>query len=385
MTDAARHPVIGLLADLVAIESINPGHDPAGSGEVRVADYVCAWAARRGLEAVRQPVLPGGRDNVLISVDSGRPGRHLLLEAHMDTVTVTGMTIPPFRPDIAEGRLYGRGACDVKAGLAAMMFALEQAAADRGSWTGRVTLAAAVDEEFGFRGAVKLAETLRADGAVVAEPTGNQVVTAHRGALRFQVTAHGRAAHSSKPHLGCNAITAMARVILHLDDALRARLADRVHPLCGPASAIISLIKGGVQVNWVPPECTIDVELRTLPGQDGAELLDFVRRTAAGTPGLDPDIRIEAAAPYLDSASLECPPDAAVARAALEAAGQAAPVGAPYGTDAGKLAKAGIPSVVVGPGSIDQAHGAVEWVELEQVIAAVELYGRVLRRFGGAV
>lgn len=375
-----QHPVVGLLAQLVAIESINPGHDPRGSGEGPIGRFVAERARKAGLVVTVQPVLPG-RDNILMSVDSGRPGRHLLFEAHLDTVTVTGMTIPPFSPDIREGRLYGRGSCDTKAGLAAMMTVVEQLAAAKTGWSGKVTLAATVDEEYAFRGAVKLGETLKADGAVVAEPTELQVVSAHRGAVRWQVMAHGLASHSSKPQLGRNAITAMARVITHLDEAFARELAGRRHPLCGPSTHVISLIKGGVQVNWVPPDCTIDLEVRLIPGQEVEDVLAFTRRELAKVPGIDPDIRLECKAPYLDSASLDCPADLPIVRAALAAAGQSAPIGAPYGTDASKLHRCGIPSVVLGPGSIDQAHGAVEWVEIDQVVRCVALYRRIVEKF----
>lgn len=377
-----RHPVTALLADLVRIESINPAHDPAGSGEAKVADHVEAWARARGIAVRRQPVLPG-RENVLLTVGGARPGRRLLLEAHMDTVTVSGMTIPPFDPAIRDGRLYGRGACDVKAGLAAMMVALEEAHCRRDRLAGSVMLAAAVDEEFGFQGALALGREITADGCIVAEPTGLDVVIAHRGAVRFQVKAVGRAAHSSKPELGRNAITAMARVVTHLDGVLAARCARTRHPLCGPPSAIISLIRGGVQVNWVPPEAVIDIEARPLPGEESADWVDLVRDELPRVPGIHPDIRLECLAPYLDSPSLECPPDAAIAVSALRAAGRTVPAGAPYGTDASKLHRAGIPSVVLGPGSIDQAHGAVEWVDLDQVVEAVAIYGRAIDGFLG--
>jgi acetylornithine deacetylase len=373
-------PVVGLLADLIRIESINPSHDAAGSGEGPIGRFVADWARRRKLDVEVQPVLPGGRDNVLVRVDSGRPGPHLMLEAHMDTVTVTGMTIPPFEPTVREGRLYGRGACDVKGGLAAMLTAVAEAAGRR-TWRGRLTMAAAVDEEYGFQGALQLGKTIKADGGVVAEPTDLQVVTAHRGVVRWRITAEGRAAHSSKPQLGRNAITAMARVITHLDAAFARELSSKVHPLVGPCTAAITLITGGVQVNWIPPDCTITCEVRLIPGQKVEDVMALTRRELAQVPGLDPDIKLVNHDPYLDSLSLDISPATPIAQAALAAVGQAAPAGAPYGTDASKLTACGIPSVVLGPGSIDQAHGAVEWIDVGQLVKSVELYGRIVDRF----
>jgi len=371
--------VVRLLADLVSIESINPFHDAAGAGEKNMARYIIDWSRRIGVEPVIQPVLPQ-RDNVLVTVDSGKPGRHLVFEAHMDTVTVTGMTIPPFQPDIRDGLMFGRGSCDTKGGMSAMMTAVK-AAAGRRDWAGKVTFAATVDEEYSFKGALKLGDTVKADGAVVAEPTDLKVVTAHRGCVRWKIIAHGRAAHSSKPQLGRNAIVAMSRVILHLEDAFKKELANKVHRLTGPSTAVISMISGGVQVNWVPPEASIQCEVRLIPGQTAAEVMKFVRGAVAAVPGLEADIRIECCDPYLESHSQDVAASEPIAVAALAAANQAEPLGAPYGTDAGKLTAAGMPSVVLGPGSIDQAHGAVEWVELDQVVRCAELYGRIIDRF----
>lgn len=380
----SESPVVGLLSDLVRIESINPSHDAAGSGEGPIGRFVADWGRKHKLDVEVQPVLPGNRDNVLLRVDSGRPGPHLVLEAHMDTVTVTGMTIPPFEPAVRDGKLFGRGACDVKGGLAAMMTAARLAGERRVSFRGKLTLAAAVDEEFGFQGALKIGNTLKADGGIVAEPTDLQVVTAHRGVVRWRVTAHGRAAHSSKPHLGKNAITAMARVITHLDEAFRRELSARVHALTGPCTAAITLITGGVQVNWIPPECTITCEVRLVPGQKPADVLDLTRRELAKVAGVDPEIKLVCHEPYLDSMSLDISPGTPIAKAALEAVGQRDAAGAPYGTDASKLTHCGIPSVVLGPGCIDQAHGAVEWIDVGQLEKSVELYGRIIERFCAA-
>ncbi len=375
-------PVAATLAELVRINSVNPAY-AGGPGEGEVAAWIERFCAARGLETWRQEVWPG-RPNVIVRLPGRNPGRRVILEAHMDTVSVQGMTIPPFEPRIADGRLHGRGACDTKGGLAAMLHAVASLHAEGNVPPCEVWLAAVVDEEFAFRGVVRLCEGLTADAAIVAEPTSLRAVIASKGVLRWRIRVRGRAAHSSKPHLGVNAISHMARVVLALEED-HARLATATHPLLGPATCNVGVIHGGVQVNFVPDECVIEVDRRLLPGEASTAVLAHYRGLLDALQAEFPTLRAEMEAPLLVDEALETPETAGVARTAsavLAAQGRDGRLcGVPYGSDASKLSRQGVPSIVFGPGSIDHAHAAVEFVDLAEVEAAVAFYREFILRF----
>ena len=375
-------PVIATLAELVRINSINTAY-PGGPGEAAVADYVRRFFRERGLETWDQEVFPG-RPNVIARVPGRQPGRRVVFEAHTDTVTVAGMTIPPFEPTIADGRLHGRGSCDDKGGLAAMMHALASLKNDGIVPPCEIWLCAAVDEEHSYRGVVKLCEGLTGAAAVVAEPTEMRVVITSKGVLRWKLISRGRAAHSSKPHLGVNAIAHMARVILAFEQDHQ-RLAATTHPLLGCATANVGLITGGVQVNFVPDQCAIEVDRRLLPGERAADVLAGYQRLLDELKAAHPTFDVEMQPPRVVDESLATPADAApvrVASAILRELGlNPEPAGVPFGSDASKLSRQGLPSILFGPGSIDRAHAAVEYVECDQVEQASEFYRRFMVGF----
>ncbi len=369
------------LADLVRINSVNSFYS-GGPGEAEIANYIERFFQQQGIRTWRQPVLPG-RDNVIACLP-GRSSRRIILEAHMDTVSIQGMTIPPFEPTIRDGRMYGRGSCDTKAGLAGMMHAIVDLAASGIQQECEVWLAAVVDEEFSFRGVAKLCEDINADAAIVAEPTGLRAVIASKGVLRWRMISRGVSAHSSKTHLGINAISHMARVVLALEENHK-RLAHRSHPLLGPASCNVGKIEGGVQVNFVPDLCTIEIDRRLLPDEsvDGVlaeyqAMLDELRRNHDTF-----DVVMEE--PMLVDIGLDTPPDASVCVVAGQVLSEMkldpSLVGVPFGSDASKLARSGVPSIIFGPGDIDQAHAAVEYVDLAQVHQAKEFYKNFLLAF----
>ena len=371
-------PVIETLADLVRIRSVNPAY-PGGVSEAGVAAFVSGFFAARRIRTFEQEVFPG-RPN-LVAVLPGKDSlRRVVLEAHTDTAGVEGMTIPPLKPEVSGGRLYGRGACDTKGGLAAMMHALAALAAEGAVPPCEVWLAATADEEHAYRGVVRLCEGLRAQAGVVAEPTSLRLIAATKGCVRFRVRTRGVAAHSAKPHLGRSAITAMARVVLAIEESTKA-LTERVHPLLGPATCTIGTIRGGRQVNIVPDECVIEVDRRLLPGEEAAAVLAGYALLVGGIPGVEAQVD----PPMLSDEPLETPLDSAVVRCASGVLSElrlnAAAAGVPYGSDASKLARVGVPSVVFGPGSIDQAHAAVEYVDCEEVEKACEFYRRFLLAF----
>ena len=375
-------PVIQTLADLVRINSVNSSYE-GGPGEREIATYVRGFFERRGIEVWEQEVFPN-RPNVVARLPGMDPTRRIVLEAHTDTVSVKGMSIPPFDPSIVDGKMFGRGSCDTKAGLAAMMHALASLKEEGITPPCDVLLAAVVDEEYSYRGVVKLCEGLNADAAIVAEPTEMRCVIATKGVLRWRIRVQGKAAHSSKPHLGVNAITHMARVVLELELDAQV-LAAKPHPLLGPATCNVGVIKGGVQVNFVPDECFIEIDRRLLPGERTDDVLRHYQRLLDEMKSRYPGLMVEMETPMLTDEALETSADAAVVKVAsdvLTGLGlNGAPCGVPFGCDASKLARAGVPSIVFGPGSIDRAHAADEYVEIDQVEQALEFYRRFLTTF----
>jgi acetylornithine deacetylase/succinyl-diaminopimelate desuccinylase family protein len=374
--------VLETLAELVRINSINPAYEN-GNPEAEIVAYIERFFGERGIETWQQEVLPG-RPNLIARLPGQRAGRRIILEAHADTASVTGMTIPPFEPVIRDGRMYGRGSCDTKAGLAAMMHAVASLHSTGHKPECEVWMVAAADEEYSFRGVSKLCEHLKADAAIVAEPTELRPVIASKGVLRWKVCTTGKAAHSSKPHLGVNAIVQMARVIQAFEKGAAA-LEGNVHPLLGPATLNIGVIRGGVQVNFVPDHCEIEVDRRLLPGEKATEVLAGYQTMLNRLHEDDRAMRVCMEPPMLLDEALETPSDAMVARTAAEVLrNMGLPgelVGVPYGSDASKLSRHGVPSIIFGPGSIDLAHAAVEYVECDHVIQAEEFYRGFLKRF----
>ena len=375
--------VIDTLASLVRINSVNPAYGDGGT-EDNVVPFIQEFFATRGIETFTQEVFPGRR-NVITRLP-GRSTKRIVLEAHMDTVSIKGMSIPPFDPVIKDGRLHGRGSVDDKAGLAAMMHAVASLKEDGITPPCEVWMAAVVDEEFSFRGVVKLCEGLQAEASIVAEPTEMRAVIASKGVLRWRVIVRGKAAHSSKPHLGVNAITNMSRLVLALE-AENARLAARTHPLLGPGTLNVGVIQGGVQVNFVPDQCAIEIDQRLLPGESAVAALarcqQVIDELARQTPGFAAFIEDP---PLLVDEALDTPPEAStvqIARQVLRTLGlNDEPCGVPFGSDASKLSRAGIPTIVFGPGSIDQAHAANEFVPIDEVVKATEFYRQFVLSFG---
>lgn len=374
--------VIDLLARLVGIDSVNPAY--GGPGEADLARFIRDYFRRHGVETFTQPVLPG-RENVVAVLPGVDRSRRIVLEAHMDTVSVDGMTIPPFEPTVREGFLFGRGSCDTKGGLAAMAQALVDRASSGSSPPCDVWLAAVVDEEHAYRGVVTLCEGLVSEAAIVAEPTSLRIVTATKGVVRFRIRVDGRAAHSSRPELGTSAILGAARLALAVDGYHR-RLASATHPLLGHATGSIGMIAGGTQINIVPEACTLAIDRRLLPGETPRAALDDYQGEIDRIAAEDPSFRAVIEPPLLVDDPLETSADAAVVRVAAAAAVaeglDPAAVGVPYGSDASKLSRHGVGSIVFGPGSIDQAHAAVERVPVAEVERAVAFYGRFIDRFG---
>jgi succinyl-diaminopimelate desuccinylase len=367
-----------LLRELIALPSVNPAFLPPGdplAGEQRVAEFLAAVAASAGLDVELRKVKPG-RPNLLARLSPSGKARHrILLAPHLDTV-------PPHKPEQLTprrkgGRLYGRGACDTKGSVAAMMSALCALARDgRRPANTEILFAGLMDEENNQLGSHALAASgLKADLAIVGEPTGCRLVTAHKGDLWLELTTRGKAAHGATPQLGRNAVHAMARVVDLLETDYARLLRRRQHALLGTATVNVGTIRGGSQPNIVPDQCVISIDRRTLPGETEAE----VRRelhTMLRRHKLEVDISNARGA---DCPALETEPQLPFVRSLMKLMGQKRAVGVDYFCDAAVLAGGGIPSVVFGPGDIAQAHTADEWVSLAQLEQAHQLLVKFLR------
>jgi acetylornithine deacetylase/succinyl-diaminopimelate desuccinylase-like protein len=360
-----------LLGELVALPSVNPAFLPEGhadAGEGRVAQFLSAIAARAGLDADFQKVAPG-RSNLIVRLEpSGKIRQRILLAPHMDTV---GAFSPDqFRPRVAKGRLHGRGACDTKGSISAMLSAVMALSKNkRRPVNTEIIFAGLVDEENAQAGSRALAASgFRADLAIVGEPTGLRVVTAHKGSVWLRLETRGKAAHGSCPELGKNAVHEMARIVDLLETDYARQLSKRRHPLLGRATISVGSIRGGTQPNIVPALCVASADRRTLPGESE-------RSVRAEVSAL---LRQHGLRATLESEKSSCLPmetDAKLplVRSLMKEARQTSPAGVNYFCDASVLAEAGIPSIVFGPGDIAQAHTGNEWIQLASVERAAAI------------
>jgi acetylornithine deacetylase len=369
MTDL-RPEVAELTSRLVAIDSVNPSLVPGGAGEREIAGFIAAWAGENGLEAELLEQTEG-RPSVLVRSCGTGSGRTLLLCGHIDTVNVEGMAAP-HTPRIDGDRLYGRGAYDMKAGVAAALIACREAA--RTGLAGDVVVAAVADEEHSSIGVQEALRAVRADAAIVTEPTELELVVAHKGFVWAEVEVTGRSAHGSRPHLGVDAIVKAGPVLTALG-ALDDALSERTHTLLGRGSVHASLIEGGAELSSYPARCLLSLERRTLPGETeasvDAELAQLLDRCRAADPALAAEHRI-----LLVRDAFEVREDedvvATVSAAAATVLGEPPAIGgASYWADAAFTAGAGIPTVMFGPGG-EGAHAIEEWVSIADTVAVAE-------------
>lgn len=387
--------LVALLRELVAIPSMNPYRSQTlepGYGEARLAERVAAFLRDAGLAVELHEIAPG-RVNVLALLPSSQsairnPQSAILFVAHLDTVPVEGMTVPPFEGVVKDGRLYGRGACDNKGSLAAMLTALRRVAAAKSS-PAPILFAGTADEESGYRG-VRAALRCVAQppsamrlprAAFVGEPTGLNIVIAHRGVVRWAVTQHGTSAHSAHPEQGVNAIYKMTPVLRDLE-TLAAEVARRpAHPLVGPPTLSVGTVRGGHSVNTVPDQCVIEVDRRLVPGES-PDAAEAEVRALAERHGATMER-------FFCAGAFEVPPDALPARMARKAVEAVVErldadseignfIGVAYATEAPEVLDAGIPVVVLGPGDGSKAHAADEFIALDQLEMAERVYEHLM-------
>ncbi|MES2708315.1 MAG: M20 family metallopeptidase [Verrucomicrobiota bacterium] len=375
--------VVSLCRDLVRIPSVNPDGDPGtgGIGEKACAEYAGAVLEKLGAEVVFEEVMPD-RPNVIGRFPSrpspdGRRKPLILLAPHTDTVSVRGMTIDPFGAEIREGRLYGRGSCDTKGTMAAMLAALEELGPDGIADLGaEIHFAGFMGEETGQWGSRHFAAHHAGyDFALIGEPTECAVVHTHKGSYWCSLTTTGRAAHGARPELGENAVLKMTPVIeaLYRDFLPLLTAPEFRHPVLGDSTLNLGMIFGGTRTNIVPDSCTIRLDIRFTPAVHRRGIAEMLRgflneRGLPVTVVADKDAIC---------APLDTPGDHPLVQK-LAACGQGL-TGAPWFCDAAWLAAAGIPAVAAGPGSIAQAHTADEWVSLDELERGVRFYGDFLK------
>jgi acetylornithine deacetylase len=360
-------PTIRLLEDLVAIDSVNPSLVSGARGEAEIARRIAAECVSTRLAVDIVEVAPG-RPNVVGILEGRTPGPALMFCGHVDTVGVAGMEAP-FRPAHRDGRLFGRGAQDMKGGLAAMLGAARVIAEGGGLSRGALIVAAVVDEEHASLGAEALVERWRADAAVVTEPTDLDVAIAHKGFQWVEIETRGRAAHGSRPADGRDAILRMGRVLNRLEAIDRQLQTQPAHQLLGNASLHASIIAGGAEWSSYPDRCLLHMERRTLPGeaadaalQESQAVLDRLRRE---------DWEFEASTRLMfGRGAYEIDPantlPAMLVGAATSVGCQPRRVGMTFWSDAAILGAAGIPSVLFGPGG-EGLHSPGEYVRVEDV------------------
>ena len=356
---------IQLLTDLVAIDSVNPSLVWGAAGEEAIARALVEVMRGMGMTVETQEAAPG-RPNVIGTLEGRAAGRSLMFCGHIDTVGVTGMTAP-FTPEERGGRLYGRGAQDMKSGVAAMIDAARLIKEGGGLAAGKLVVACVVDEEHASIGADALVTRFRADAAVVTEPTDLQVAVAHKGFEWVEIETEGRAAHGSRPREGRDAIRLMGRVLNGLDAIDRELQSQPAHPLLGTASLHASLIEGGRELSSYPDRCHLQMERRTLPSEEPGAAGAEVHRLLARLRSEDPDFKGSSKVMFARS-PYELPVTHELPQAMLKAAATARqPIGMSFWTDAAILGDAGIPSVLYGPTG-GGLHGVEEWVNVQSVL-----------------
>ena len=375
--DVPADLVLDAAQTLVRVPSVNPSLVPDGTGESDVARAARDWLAARGVNAWLEDSAPG-RPNVVADVGSGT-GPTLVFCAHLDTVGTEGMTIPPFEPRVASGKLYGRGSYDMKGSAAAMMAAA--VILGRLELSGRLLLALVADEEHASLGAADFVRRHAADACIVTEPSQEQLVLAHKGFVWAEIVTRGRAAHGSRWDLGVSAVGRMGRIIAALETFDRDELRRRTHALVGPASLHCAMVSGGVGWSTYAPECRLKVERRTIPGETPAQAMAELREVvrAASEAGDAEAVLV------FERPPLVCDPGARIVQVVREAATEVqgtppAEIGVAYWMDAAIFAAAGIPTVNYGPTG-EGAHAEIEWVEVDSLVTTARVLAAAATRF----
>lgn len=380
--------VLDLLAKMVSFDTVNEYTSGRDFPERTMLEYLETIAKGWGLQTTR---LPNAADalstsyNLLITYEVSNMASWIVFESHADTVSVSGMTVDPFHGLVKDGLMYGRGTCDTKGSGAGMLWALKEYM-QLSSCPNNIAVLFVTDEEATKTGATAFVQkqleqlTWKPTGVVVGEPTLCQPVVAHNGVIRWKINTRGVAAHSSNPSNGQSAISAMAKLILEFEKEYCSKI-FLTHPLTGKAACSINTISGGTSVNIIPDFCEIEIDRRTLPGEDSEQVLKEIRVALDSIAVQDPTIVIGTSKPFVDYqldpfVNHEFALQISEILIGMGLSGEQS--GAGYGTDASTYSIAGIPAVIIGPGSINQAHTKDEWLEIEELNKSVSIYKQIM-------
>ena len=374
--------VLDLLKQLVRTSSVNPAIDHS-QDEGAIADLIDKWFRRTGRFSVYEQKVAKGRFNVVAILRGTGRGRSLMLNGHMDTVGTVGMTVKPFTPSIVNGKLFGRGSCDMKGSIAAMIGGMAALAASSKKLAGDVLFTGVVDEEYMSLGTSELIKRFRADAAIVGEPTKMNIGVAHKGYAWLEVETIGRPAHGSMPEKGIDAIEKMA-LLINLLGSIRRKYNLNRHPLLGVASIHTSTITGGSDWSTVPARCVLDLERRLLPGEDPQDPVEELRKAIKECSRRDKTLKATVRLiHHADPMQINDAPHISILKKNLSGLGRI--VGVPYWTDGSILwNRAKIPTCLFGPGDIAVAHGPAEHVKMEDVLRAARVYAETAAAYCSA-
>ncbi|MHA2495484.1 MAG: ArgE/DapE family deacylase [Candidatus Hodarchaeales archaeon] len=377
--------LLALLQDLIAIESVNPTLAENGSGEATIAQFVAAFLQQIGLDVQLQEVAPN-RANVIGILRGIGEGKSLILNGHLDTVSLSGMEAP-LKAEFKDGKVWGRGSFDMKAGIAAMVIALKYLVEKQIKLKGDVLLTLVADEEYASIGTEAIVNEYTADAAIVCEPTDLAVVIAHKGFAWIKVDVYGKAAHGSMPSRGVDAIVKAGKFLTALDRFEKTELAKKNHPLVGSPTVHASLISGGIELSTYPDYCKIELERRTIPGENREtvteEIKDIFDEVRAKDPQFNASFEV-----FFYRPALEVSKDELIVQSVDKARStllkqNSAFQGMGGWLDSAILSSAGIPTVIVGP-SGNGAHSAVEFVEFESVVTTTKILIATIMDFCGS-
>lgn len=374
-----------LLKELVKIDSVNPTLVPGAKGEEEIAEYLVQWLKALGLKAKVDKIEPK-RANAVGTLKGVGGGKSLMLNGHIDTVGYDYMTIDPLKPVVKEGKMYGRGTFDMKGGLVSSLAALKAVVDSGATLKGDVLVAGVCDEEYASIGTERVMEKTRFDAAIIGEPSGLSIERCHKGFAWIDVEVVGLAAHGSMWQTGVDAITKMGKVLTGLD-AISAKLEKgNKHPLLGPASVHAGIIKGGLELSTYPDKCLLQIERRTIPGEEKKDVEAEMETLLKGIADKDPKFKASYDITFYRG-SMDVPESSDICQSIVACSKEAIGVTPPFYGGSGWMDtqimwEKGIPAVAYGPAG-DGAHAAVEWVDLESMVKAAKVQELVLRRFCG--
>ena len=381
--------VLDLLAKMISFDTVNEYTSGVDFPERTMMEYLEEIAKGWGLETSRLPIPASALAasyNLLITYEVSKTAQWLVFESHADTVSVDGMTVNPFQGLIKDGVIYGRGACDTKGSGAEMLWALKEYM-ELSTCANNIAVLFVTDEEATKTGTTAFVQTQlehldwTPTGVIVGEPTLCQPVVAHNGVIRWKVSTQGVAAHSSNPSNGQSAISAMSKLILEFEKEYCSKI-SLTHPLTGQAACSVNTISGGTAVNIIPNFCEIEIDRRTLPGEDSEQVLKDMKAVLDSISLRDPTILIGTSTPFVDyqlDPTVNREFALQISEILIEMGLSGEQSGAGYGTDASTYSKAGIPAVVIGPGSINQAHTKDEWLEIAELNKSVSVYKQIMK------